>query len=115
MNDEEIDDNNNKINNNFIVLNNNGESEEEKEEKKMIEDFEDIKEVTDIVNEITYASINQDQNYISLASKNGFKIFSVSPLKLFYENKCGPIKIIEMLNSTNLILLVGQNDFFNKR
>jgi WD40 repeat protein len=113
MNDEEIDDNNNKINNNFIVLNNNDESEEEKEEKKMIEDFEDIKEVTDIVNEITYASINQDQNYISLASKNGFKIFSVSPLKLFYENKCGPIKIIEMLNSTNLILLVGQNDFDN--
>jgi len=118
MNEEENNNNinnikNNNIEDNFIVINDNNNSENEKEEKKMIEDFEDIKEVSDLVNEITYASINQDQNYISIATKNGFKIFSVSPLKLFYENKCGPIKIIEMLNTTNLILLVGEKDFDN--
>jgi autophagy-related protein 18 len=58
-------------------------------------------------NEILYFSINQDYTCISIGTKSGFKIFSLDPFQLLYENSCGPINIVEMLYTTNLILLVG--------
>ena len=75
-------------------------------EIKIPDDFVDIKEITDYQEEILYISINQDQTYISIGTKTGFKLYSISPCQLIYESKCGPIKIVEMLNSTNLVLLV---------
>ena len=74
------------------------------------DDFVDIKEITDFQEEILYISINQTQTFIAMGTKTGFKLFIISPPQLFYESKCGPIKIVEMLNSTNLVLLVGQNE-----
>ena len=79
-------------------------------EIKIPDDFVDIKEITDYQEEILYISINQDQTYISIGTKTGFKLYSISPCQLIYESKCGPIKIVEMLNSTNLVLLIGQNE-----
>ena len=74
------------------------------------DDFVDIKEITDFQEEILYISINQTQTFIAMGTKTGFKLFIISPPQLFYESKCGPIKIVEMLNTTNLVLLVGQNE-----
>ena len=64
-------------------------------------------EISKDENEILYFSINQEYNCISIGTKAGFKIFSLDPFQLLYENACGPINIAEMLNTTNLILLVG--------
>ena len=64
-------------------------------------------EISKDENEILYFSINQEYNCISIGTKAGFKIFSLDPFQLLYENLCGPINIVEMLNTTNLILLVG--------
>ena len=74
------------------------------------DDFVDIKEITGFQEEILYISINQTQTFIAMGTKTGFKLFIISPPQLFYESKCGPIKIVEMLNTTNLVLLVGQNE-----
>jgi autophagy-related protein 18 len=53
-----------------------------------------------------------------VGTKSGFKIFSTDPFQLFYESsinyikiECGPISIVEMLYTTNLIVLVGLADF----
>lgn len=46
-----------------------------------------------------------------MGTKIGFKIFATDQFQLFYESKCGPINIVEMLYTTNLVLLVGHSDF----
>jgi WD40 repeat protein len=48
---------------------------------------------------------------ISIGTKVGFKIFATDQFQLFYESKCGPINIVEMLYTYNLVFLVGLNDF----
>ena len=48
---------------------------------------------------------------IAVATKVGFKIFSSNPFQLLYSIDCGPINIVEMLNSTNLVLLVSLTEF----
>ena len=58
-------------------------------------------------NEIIYFSINQEYNCIAIGTKVGFKIFSSDPFQLIYETNCGAINIVEMLYSTDLVLLVG--------
>lgn len=40
----------------------------------------------------------------------GFKIISTDPFQLLYEYPCGPINIVEMIYTTNLVVLVGKTE-----
>ena len=82
--------------------------------KSNIFNFEDIKK-EDVFNQVLYISYNHDNNYISLGTLTGFKIFSLikKEIELIYHfqlEPTEPIKIIEMLNTSQLVLLVGKND-----
>lgn len=59
-------------------------------------------------NEILYISFNQDNSCVSIGTELGFKIIKVCPfLDLYYRDMNGGIGIIEMLNQSNILALVG--------
>ena len=75
-------------------------------------------EKEDVINKVSYISYNSSYNFICLGSMSGFKIFSLTsiPIKLIYYfqfNPIEPIKIVEMLEETQLIILVGQKESQN--
>ena len=58
--------------------------------------------------EILYISFNNSGEFFSIGTNNGFGVYYVSPLKLFFfRNLNGGIGIVEMLNSSNIFCLVG--------
>ena len=58
--------------------------------------------------EILYLSFNQDTSCISIGSESGFKIVNTCPfLDLYFRDMKGGIGIVEMLNNTNILALVG--------
>ena len=76
--------------------------------------FEEI-EKEDVYNQVLYISYNHNNNYISLGTLSGFKIFSLlkKHIELIYQfqyEPIEPVKIIEMVNSSQLVLLVGKNE-----
>ena len=76
--------------------------------------FEEISK-EDALNQVLYISYNHNNNFISLGTLNGFKIFSLTKDKIeliyqFQYDPVEPIKIIEMLNTTQLLVLVGKNE-----
>ena len=76
--------------------------------------FEEI-EKEDAFNQVLYISSNHENNYISIGTLSGFKIFSLinKEIELVYQfqyNPSEPVKIIEMLNTSHLALLVGKNE-----
>ena len=57
---------------------------------------------------ILYISFNQDSSCISIGTESGFKIINTFPfLDLYYKEMKGGIGIIEMLNKSNILALVG--------
>ena len=75
-------------------------------------------EKEDAINQVLYISHNNSYNYICLGTLSGFKIFSLisNPIQLIYEYKFNPIepvKIIEMLEESQLLILVGQKESIN--
>ena len=75
-------------------------------------------EKEDAINQVLYISHNNSYNYICLGTLSGFKIFSLisTPIELIYEYKFNPIepvKIIEMLEESQLLILVGQKESIN--
>ena len=75
-------------------------------------------EKEDAINQVLYISHNNSYNYICLGTLSGFKIFSLisNPIELIYEYKFNPIepvKIIEMLEESQLLILVGQKESIN--
>lgn len=64
--------------------------------------------LNDNPNEILYISFNQDGSNIAVGTQNGFKIMNTYPfLDLYYKDLGGGIGMIEMLNKTNILTLVG--------
>ena len=106
-------------------LNSKKEKEKDKEnedkEKKLHHkksnkfNFEEI-EREDAFNQVLYISTNHENNYITLGILSGFKIFSLlskKEIELVYQfqyDPAEPIKIIEMLGTSQLVLLVGNNE-----
>ena len=75
-------------------------------------------EKEDAINQVLYISHNNSHNYICLGTLSGFKIFSLIsiPIELIYEYKFNPIepvKIVEMLEESQLLILVGQKESIN--
>ena len=75
-------------------------------------------EKEDAINQVLYISYNNIYNYICLGTLTGFKIFSLikKPIQLIYEfqfNPIEPVKIIELLETSQLIILVGQKESNN--
>ena len=75
-------------------------------------------EKEDAINQVLYISSNNNYNYICLGTLTGFKIFSllVKPIELVYHfqfNPIEPIKIVEMVESSQLLILVGQKESNN--
>ena len=75
-------------------------------------------EKEEAINQVLNVSYNNDYNYICLGTLTCFKIFSLKslPIKLIYEyqfNPVEPIKIIEMVESSQLVILVGQKNSIN--
>ena len=64
--------------------------------------------LNDNPNEILYISFNQEGTNIAIGTENGFKIINIYPfLDLYYKDLEGGIGIIEMLNKSNILALVG--------
>ncbi len=64
--------------------------------------------LNDNPNEILYINFNQDGTCMAIGTENGFKIININPfLDLYYKDLKGGIGIIEMLNKSNIIGLVG--------
>ena len=62
-------------------------------------------------NEIISYNFNQDSTYISIGTKYGFNIINCNYPKKVYKRKLGGgIKIAEMINSSNILALVGGTD-----
>ena len=106
---------------------NNEENEENNAEKKPKEkkhrrksnnmNFIEI-EKEDAINQVLYISSNNNYNYIYIGTLTGFKIFSLlaKPIELVYHfqfNPTEPVKIIEMVESSQLLILVGQKESNN--
>ena len=75
-------------------------------------------EKEDAINQVLYISPNNNYNYICLGTLTGFKIFSllVKPIELIYHfqfNPIEPVKIIEMVETSQLLILVGQKESNN--
>ena len=96
--------------------------EEKSKEKKNRKNSENMNFVTieksEAINQVLYITYNQTNNYICLGTLSGFKIFSLisKPIELIYEfqfNPIEPVKIIEMLETTQLLILVGQKESTN--
>ena len=76
--------------------------------------FEEI-EKEDAYNQVLYISTNQENNYIALGTLSGFKIFSLLKKKIefiyqFQYDPIEPVKIIEMISTSQLVLLVGKDE-----
>ena len=97
----------------------NDEKEIKKVNKKKSENMNFINiEKEEAINQVLYISCNYNYNYICLGTLTCFKIFSLKslPIKLVYEyqfNPIEPIKIIEMVESSQLLILVGQKNSIN--
>ena len=64
--------------------------------------------LNDNPNEILYVNFNQDGTCMAIGTENGFKIININPfLDSFYKNLNGGIGIIDMLDKTNIVGLVG--------
>lgn len=61
--------------------------------------------------EIYHISINQEHTYLQLGTSEGFIIYKIFPFICLINIKIGPIKMIQMANSSKLLLLVGYKDF----
>lgn len=76
--------------------------------------FEEI-ETKDALNQVLYISVNSNNNILCLGTMTGFKLFSLVKLsiELIYQYQfepCEPIKLIEILDSTPLLFIVGKNE-----
>lgn len=61
--------------------------------------------------EILYLSFNQNQSCISCGTQTGFVIYKVDPLRVRFEHDFGAgIGIVEILENTNVLALVGGGD-----
>ena len=70
--------------------------------------MEKTKTLKDNPNEILYVSFNQDGTSIAIGTENGFKIINTLPfLDIYYKDLDGGIGIIEMINKSNILALVG--------
>ena len=114
--DKKIEENKNKDNDIKPKENNDKEKKKEKKNNKISDNFifEEI-EKEDALNQITYISFNLENNFLLVGTLSGFKIFSLlkEQIELIYQfqsNPIEPIKIIEMLSTTQLLILVGKNE-----
>jgi len=58
--------------------------------------------------EILYVSFNQDQDCFIVGTTIGFKVYQTNPLKeILVRDMGGGLGIVEMLNKTNMIAMVG--------
>ena len=82
-------------------------------------DYENNNTITDNnnSNKMLYISFNQNSSCFAIGTENGFIIYSTFPFKdKFTRNLNGGIGIIEMLNSSNILALVGGGKYpkYNK-
>ena len=60
---------------------------------------------------INYICFNVDNTCLAMGTSRGFKVYSTDPFMLKQERDFGaPIQIIEMINRSNLLALVGSKD-----
>lgn len=58
--------------------------------------------------ELLHLSFNQDQSYLAVGTETGFKVFKCSPFKELFAREFGSgIGIVEMINRTNILAIVG--------
>ena len=67
-----------------------------------------MEQTTDTSESMLYVTFNQDASCFAIGTETGFRIYSTNPFKdNFYRDMNGGIGIIEMLNRTNILALVG--------
>ena len=57
-----------------------------------------------------YCTFNQDSSCLAVGTKRGFRIYQCIPFELINWADIGPVSIIEMQFTSNILALVGQGD-----
>ena len=60
--------------------------------------------------ELLHLSFNQDTTLLTLGSNRGFKVFRLNPFELINQEDKGNFKIVEMYESSQLLILVGAGE-----
>jgi len=60
--------------------------------------------------DLLHLSINQDTTLLTTGSNTGFKVFRLDPFEVINQDDRGSFKIVEMYESTQLLLLVGNGE-----
>ena len=59
---------------------------------------------------LLHLSFNQDLSLLTAGSHNGFKVFRLNPFELINQEDKGNFKIVEMYESSQLLILVGAGE-----
>lgn len=59
---------------------------------------------------VLYYSLNQDQDWLAVGTKMGYRIYNLTNVKLVAQYDNASVGIIEMLYSTNLLAIVGADN-----
>ena len=60
--------------------------------------------------ELLHLSFNQDLSLLTTGSHHGFKVYRLNPFELINQEDKGNFKIVEMYESTQLLILVGADE-----
>ena len=60
--------------------------------------------------EVLYFSFNQDNTCLSVGTKRGFRIYQCLPVELICWADIGPVSIVEMQYTSNILAIVGASD-----
>ena len=59
---------------------------------------------------LLHISFNQDISLLTTGSNSGFKVFKLNPFELINQENKGNFKIVEMYESSQLLILVGAGE-----
>ena len=59
---------------------------------------------------VLYYTFNQDSSCLAVGTKRGFRIYACNPFELIHFADIGPVTIIEMQYTSNILAIVGQGD-----
>lgn len=67
-------------------------------------------QIADTRDQVIYFSFNQDNTCLAVGTKRGFRIYQCLPLDLICWADIGPVSIIEMQYTSNILALVGHGE-----
>jgi len=60
--------------------------------------------------QVMYFSFNQDNSCMAVGTTRGFRIYQCFPFQLVSWGDIGPVRIVEMQYTTNILAIVGDGE-----